>query len=110
MRVRIGSSEASEQDRSQTVLPSAPRVDPRVLRRLDPAARADAVLRLQRTQGNVAVQRAVAVLAREESAGGDLSARVLAGDYDGAAYKLDGSGFADAELDALLQEIGSSIG
>jgi hypothetical protein len=110
MRVRMGSSEASEEDRSRTVLTHAPRVDPRVLRRLDPTARADEVLRLQRTQGNAAVQRAVAMIAREESAGGDLSGKVLAGDYDGAAYKVDGTGFADAALDALLQEIGSYVG
>jgi hypothetical protein len=50
------------------------------------------------------------MLAREESEGGGTSARVLAGEYDGAGYKADGTGFADAALDALLQEIGGAVG
>ena len=110
MRVRIGPSAASEHEGSLSALTTAPRVDPHVLGRLDPNARANAVLRLQRTQGNIAVQRAVALLAREESGGGELSARVLAGEYDGAAYKPDGTGFSDAALDALLQETGGYVG
>jgi hypothetical protein len=110
MRDRIGSSEASEQQGTTTVLTAGPRVDPHVLGRLDPTARANAVLRLQRTHGNTAVQRVVAMVAREESGGGDASAKVLAGEYDGAAYKVDGTGFADAALDALLQETGGYVG
>lgn len=111
MRDRIGSSAESEHEGSLSTLAPAPRVAPHVLGRLDPTARANAVLGLQRTQGNVAVQRAVAMLAREESAdGGGMSAKVLAGEYDGAAYKPDGTGFADAALDALLQETGGYVG
>jgi hypothetical protein len=110
MRVRVAPSEASEHGGGPTALTTGPRVDPHVLRRLDPTARADAVLRLQHTHGNAAVQRAVATLAREESGGGDASAKVLAGEYDGAPYKVDGTGFADAALDALLQESGGYVG
>ena len=109
MHVRIGSSEPGEQEQSLAGPTTASHVAPSVLGRLDPTARADAVLRLQRTQGNAAVQRAVAMLAREESGGG-VSAKVLAGEYDGASYKADGTGFADAALDALLQETGSYVG
>ena len=112
MQVRTGTAEPSEGEleRSSPVATAALRVDPSGLGRLDPASRATAVLRLQRTHGNTAVQRAVAMLAREESAGGDVAARVLAGEYDGATYKPDGTGFADATLDGLLQQIGASVG
>jgi hypothetical protein len=40
----------------------------------------------------------------------DLGAKILAGDYDAATYKADGTGFEDPGLDAELQKHGQRIG
>jgi hypothetical protein len=78
-----------------------------------------AILALQRSAGNAAVAR---MLARQDdfwedwdSGGGgtataDLGADILAGSYDAATYKADGTGFEDASLDAELQKHGQRIG
>lgn len=75
-----------------------------------------AILALQRSAGNAAVSR---MLARNEffedwdggtATQSDLGPKILEGGYDGATYKPDGTGFADAALDAELQKHGSRIG
>ena len=76
-----------------------------------------AILALQRSAGNAAVAR---MLARQDESwedwgGGtataaDLGADILAGKYDTATYKADGTGFEDAALDAELQKHGQRIG
>ena len=78
------------------------------------------ILALQRSAGNAAVVR---MLAREDNdmwedwdgGGGaatatDLGPDILAGKFDGAAFKPDGTGFEDAALDAELQKHGQRIG
>lgn len=74
-----------------------------------------AVLALQRSAGNAAVSRMLARNEWFEDWGGtatqsDLGPKILAGDYDGARYKADGTGFEDAALDAELQKHGTRIG
>ena len=76
-----------------------------------------AILALQRSAGNAAVVR---MLARQDEffedwGGGtataaDLGQDILAGKYDTANYKSDGTGFEDAALDAELQKHGQRIG
>ncbi|HEX6021018.1 MAG TPA: hypothetical protein VFZ00_03410 [Solirubrobacter sp.] len=92
--------------------PQAPAAAPALPRNVD------VILALQRSAGNAAVTR---MLARQDDdfwedwGGGtataaDLGPDILAGKYDAATYKADGTGFEDAALDAELQKHGQRIG